>query len=144
MRTKRIMLGISLALSLSATSSYAVIYCPNGTITKAGAGYFEKPSAPLPQAPSGRYYWVDYICANPPAGWPTAPAGTAVGSIRFRFLPEVLGAAYANVDGMYATALTAIALADKPVELAIHTFTADVTNGPKAGTYAVSLSITTR
>ncbi|WP_417913792.1 hypothetical protein [Candidatus Electronema sp. JM] len=145
MRTKSIMLGFSLALSLSATSSYALSTCPSGTITKAGAGYFVAPSAPLPQAPTGRYYWIDYICNTTPLpnGWPTTPtpAGTAAGSIRFRFLPEVGGSGYANMDGMYATALTAIALADKPVELTIHTFTADVTNGPKAGTYVMSVSI---
>ncbi len=142
MRTKRIMLGISLALSLSATSSYAVIYCPNGTITKAGAGYFEKPSAPLPQAPSGRYYWVDYICTTTPLpnGWPITPAGTAANSVRFRFLPEVGGAGYANVDGMYATALTAIAVGGKSVELGIHTLTVD-SGALKAGTYAASISI---
>ncbi len=133
MRTKIIMLGIGLALSLSATSSYALSSCPSGTITKVGAGFL---------AGAGKYYWVDYICATTPlpSEWPTTTTspGTAANSVRFKLLPEA-GASYANIDGLYATALTAIATS-KSVELGMHTFTADV-GALKAGKYAVSLSI---
>lgn len=117
-------------LSLAITSSYAAnpAICTNGTISKVSAGYSFTP------APAGKFYQITFTCAD--TGWVAAPNDT------YRFVPDA-GAVFSNLDGMYATALTALATT-KIVEVTLYTWPSDVTTSLgtfKAGTYVVNVAV---
>jgi len=117
-------------LSLAITSSYAAnpAICTNGTISKVSSGYSFT-------APAGKFYQITFACAD--ANWPTGTTPTT-----YRFVPDA-GAVYSNLDGMYATALTALATT-KSVEVTLYTWPSDVTTSLgtfKAGTYVVNVTV---
>jgi hypothetical protein len=116
-------------LSLAITSSHAAnpAICTNGTISKVSAGYSFT-------APAGKFYQITFACAD--TGWVAAPNNT------YRFVPEA-GAVFSNLDGMYATALTALATT-KNVEVTLYTWPSDVTTSIgtfKMGTYVVNVTV---